>query len=191
MNKVHLRIELRSKRFFYISNYLKNNNLNGNIIDIGCKNGFLKRYLDDKNNYFGCDINPISNNDFIDIEDNNFNAYTYLLNKNPDIIILSEVLEHLGNFEQAIINISRMKNINLIITVPNPFRFWNMVSIYKSNWKENINKDFNNHIHSFTEKTLINLLVKYNFKIIFHDRIIKYPNFTIFSEQYIFIHGRN
>lgn len=90
------------------------NFLKGKILDVGCWNKDLKKYLTKDVEYIGIDIagNP---DVFVDLEkgkipfpDNSFNC-----------VICTDVLEHLNNIHQIFDELIRVSNRYLIISLPN------------------------------------------------------------------------
>ncbi|HRZ85790.1 MAG TPA: class I SAM-dependent methyltransferase [Candidatus Paceibacterota bacterium] len=94
----------------------------GSILDIGCMDDYLLKELNnqfgDKFEYSGIDDNP-------KLENNNIvkqNVEQISKNKKYDIIICTEVLEHLDNPVDAIKKLKRLSKRFILISVPNePF----------------------------------------------------------------------
>jgi SAM-dependent methyltransferase len=160
-----------------------------NVLDIGCGNGRLLDEINKKMKIPVCGIDlshsVIERNKRIypNYEFHHLDIQTDYLDKKYDIVICSEVLEHLENVEQAIINISKMVNRYLILTLPKGKIF-------------PIDKKVGHEKH-FSKSEIFHLLEKNGFKIIkyfewgfpFHT-IYKYlinvfPNLTLpeFAEK--------
>lgn len=94
-----------------------------------------------------------------------------LINQDPDIILLLEVIEHLMNPWQAISNLSKMskKGTTLILTTPNPF--WSVVRIKfllmnKFPMFEKSDLDDNHHVFTAWPHVLEKMLELNGFRII-------------------------
>ena len=108
-------------------------NENSKILDIGCGEGSTLLYLkNESNKLYGMDISE----EAIELSRNNLTDVTYFLgditkketlpDQKFDLIICSEVLEHITDDEIAIENISSLlkKGSYLIITVPHRKDYW-------------------------------------------------------------------
>ena len=90
----------------------------GTILDIGCMDDYLKSMLSKRYKYTGIDSEPLSTDGGIkklsieDLKDN----------EKFDIVIATEVLEHLKNPVDAMEKIKRLAKQCIVISVPNePF----------------------------------------------------------------------
>lgn len=90
----------------------------GKILDIGCMDDYLLKRLPKKFDYTGFDEEPLCENKKIikgKVED-------YLENKKYDIVLCTEVLEHLDDPVDVIKKIKRLSKRFVLISVPNePF----------------------------------------------------------------------
>ncbi len=86
----------------------------GTILDLGCMDDYLLKRLPQKFDYFGIDDNPLCNNSRIKkikVED--------LSKKDKfDIVIATEVLEHLDNPVQGIDKLKSLSKRFILISVP-------------------------------------------------------------------------
>ncbi|MDP3026551.1 MAG: methyltransferase domain-containing protein [Nanoarchaeota archaeon] len=90
----------------------------GAILDVGCMDDYLLKMLDRKFDYLGIDEEPLSDSERIKklrIEDIG-------KKKKYDIVIATEVLEHLENPVDAIKKFKKLSKKYILISVPNePF----------------------------------------------------------------------
>ena len=90
----------------------------GSIIDIGCMDDYLLKKLDNKFDYTGYDENPLCNNERI-IKGKVENLPK---NKKFDIVLCTEVLEHLDNPVKGIETLKHLSKKYILISIPNePF----------------------------------------------------------------------
>ena len=90
----------------------------GTILDIGCMDDYLLRKLPEKFEYTGLDENPLCDNSRII----KTTVENYQKNKKYDIVLATEVLEHLDNPIEAIQKLKSMSKRFVLISVPNePF----------------------------------------------------------------------
>lgn len=90
----------------------------GTILDMGCMDDYLLKRLPSKFDYVGYDENPLCNNSKI-IKDRVENIPK---NKKFDIILCTEVLEHLDDPVEAMRNLKKLSNRFILVSVPNePF----------------------------------------------------------------------
>lgn len=94
------------------------------VLDVGCSQPFLMQELAEMGKFkiSGCDVskNVIEDNKF---KFPQFNFYSFdivskKLEEKFDLVISSEVLEHLASWKKAIRNLTSMSNNYLLITVP-------------------------------------------------------------------------
>lgn len=156
---------------------LKKFNKNAKILDIGCSGGSLLKFLKKKGfkNLCGVDISKsaIKECKKKGIKAVLANAENTKLSGNQfDVIIASDILEHLKDDKKAILEWKRLlkKTGKLIIFVP-AFNFL---------WS---NHDLlNQHYRRYTLKSLKKLLKKNGFDI----KIASYWNFTLFFPSFIY-----
>ena len=99
-------------------------NKTGNVLDVGCYTAHLAELLDGKYKYFGLDIiklNPEIKN-FVQ-QDLNENTHLPFKNNFFDIVVCTEVLEHLYYPDKVATEISRVlkKDGLAVISLPNHF----------------------------------------------------------------------
>jgi len=187
--------ERRARRIFPLIRRFKNKK----ILDVGCATGYIGSELRKKGNYVvGIDITrkdidvakKILNEAYVfDIESSSVKT----LGKNFDVIIISEVLEHLFDPEGAIKRFLPLLKSGgvLLLTTPNIVHIYVrlkfMLGIF--NYKEEtvVNKS---HIHFFTRKSFMDMLKNLHLKIICENDVIC-PEFLRFILQFwpnIFAH---
>ena len=91
----------------------------GSILDIGCMDDYLSKKLSSKFDYFGFDDNLLckENNKIKKGKVENF-----IKNKKYDIVLCTEVLEHLDNPVETIEKLKKLTKRYILISVPNePF----------------------------------------------------------------------
>ena len=90
----------------------------GSILDIGCMDDYLLKRLPERFDYQGIDGNPLCKNEKI----KKIKVEQLEKNKKYDIVIATEVLEHLDNPVEAINKIKNFAKKYILISVPNePF----------------------------------------------------------------------
>ncbi len=116
------------------------------VLDIGCGEGFVITYLKNilpKTCFYGIDISPESieiakkNNSDTKFEAGNFTDpsqtdFNGTLGKNEfDLVICLEVLEHIPNFEAALVELQKINTDHYIFSVPNEpfFRLSNLLAL--------------------------------------------------------------
>jgi 2-polyprenyl-3-methyl-5-hydroxy-6-metoxy-1,4-benzoquinol methylase len=173
------------------------------VLDIGCGNGNISRYIGSKGHLVtGIDIsksaidkaielNEMKNVAFFNISAENLNS-----NQKFDLIICSEVIEHLNipeNVISTLKNLLKHKGV-LIVTVPNGFgprevlitkpiqwlkknkpSLFTVINNIKSKMGftgQTIQSDADDltHVQFFTKKSLTNLISKHNLKLINFDK---------------------
>jgi 2-polyprenyl-3-methyl-5-hydroxy-6-metoxy-1,4-benzoquinol methylase len=172
------------------------------VLDVGCAGGYLgKRVKDLGNEVSGIDISYVSIKEsekvldkafVVDIQEENFPFEANYF----DIVILSEVIEHLFFPEIALEKIKMVlkENGKLIITTPNLLVFSNRIRILFG-YFEYTEKGIiiPEHIRFFSHDSLVKFLKKNGFKVMRENNIIhpKIPEFlgnifpNLFSYQMV------
>ena len=153
--------------------FLKNKNTKTlSVLEIGCGSGFNINYFKDNFKEFdGCEFNL----DMLEIaKQNNPQSnitqgglpFDLKIDKKYDVIFLLDVLEHIQDDENSLIEIKKLLNPNgiLIITVPALQMLWSIHDVA------------NHHFRRYNVKTLKNLCKKSNLTI----KYISYFNFLLF-----------
>jgi SAM-dependent methyltransferase len=156
----------------------------GKVLDIGCRDGYLQTFLDQKHEYYGVDIvdsgaGTVKNLSLCDVT------------KEPlpfkdgffDNVVAGEFLEHISDFYSVVQELGRVLRPGgrIIITVPNLARFYyTSAVIRRKNYlrqftKETLDKP-DEHIHGFNEKLLASLLQHHGMESIYCDRVYNYHN---------------
>ena len=120
MGKFDHFIQDRILRFIRLKAILKilNKLPSGDILDIGCMDDYLLKSIPIRFNYIGYDENPLCNNPKI-IKDKVENITE---NKKFDIVMATEVLEHLSDPVDMIKKMKKLSKRFILISVPNePF----------------------------------------------------------------------
>lgn len=120
MEKVYAFIQTKFLRPIRVKAVLKilNKLPSGSILDVGCMDDYLLKRLPKKFDYFGVDSDPLCKNPrIIKSSIENFPK-----NKKYDIVICTEVLEHLPDPVAAIRKLKALSKRFILISVPNePF----------------------------------------------------------------------
>lgn len=121
------------------------------VLDIGCRDGGLRRYLHPDVRYQGIDIAPEFAAPDILIQD--ISAGLPFPDAGYDYVFCIEVLEHVPNPYHALSEIHRVLRDGgiLVLSVPNPYHvkeiIWNVVRV----------PDRQGHIYSWTRQTMTRL----------------------------------
>jgi 2-polyprenyl-3-methyl-5-hydroxy-6-metoxy-1,4-benzoquinol methylase len=154
--------------FMPMINKMKKYKKSGKVLDIGCSSGYLLKLA--KNNNFepyGVELNPNA------VKYGNDNHGLNILNKDLkvanfesnyfDIIVCSQLMEHIVNPENLLSEIHRVLKSDGILIIDSPnyaglmVKFWGKKwGGYQPQW----------HIWQFTPKSISNLLFKNNFNVI-------------------------
>jgi len=183
------------------------------ILDIGCGKGILGEAIkkEKKVVVYGVDISPTAIEEAkdkidkafcVDIEKDLKNWPSEVKNKKSDIIIISEVLEHLFYPEKLLENIKKLshRETEIIITVPNVLFWKNRLKILFGHFDyKNEGLMDRGHIHFFTWESLQSLLWQTGYHIISKNNFIPtrgtkllgklFPGF--FSYQFILLTSTN
>jgi len=146
---------------------------NSNILDFGCGDLRYKKYSDQTNNYIGLDV---KNSGF----DTNKKKYDILFdgkkipfeNKKFDLILMTEVLEHLETVEETLLEIHRVLKVSGKLLITTPFI-----------WPEHMKPyDF----QRYTSFGLKSLMEKIGFNIICQKKMIsnKYAIIEIINSEF-------
>lgn len=120
MGKIDTFIQTRILRPIRLNAILKilNKLPAGKIIDLGCMDDYLLKRLPKKFDYLGYDENPLCNNKKI----TKGKIENISQNKKFDIVMATEVLEHVDDPVEAIRNLKKLSKKYVLISVPNePF----------------------------------------------------------------------
>lgn len=190
IQRIFIQEKLRTKKAYvynkennyvvYTLNMLNNIVCKGdNILDIGCGDCRILRYIDEKNvNKFGVDVsadifpeeilNDIKNNNieisYIDLE---YQKLPYK-SKTMDVVISTETIEHILNTDNYISEINRvLKNKGkLLLTFPNintPISWFIQIFCDLPPFMSSRYKSI--HVRDFTLKIVKIILNKYGFKV--------------------------
>jgi 2-polyprenyl-3-methyl-5-hydroxy-6-metoxy-1,4-benzoquinol methylase len=130
------------------------------VLDVGCRDGSLRNYLDKSVVYYGIDIASEFKGENITIQD--ITQGTTFENDFFDYIFCIDVLEHVKNPFFVLDEINRIikKEGILILSVPNPYHFkeiiWNLFKI----------KDKQGHIFSWTRQAMQRLAEFCGFRLL-------------------------
>lgn len=142
-------------RIRLITKLIKKHNLHGKILDVGCGEGTLLESFNSKiNELYGMDISTIALNKVSSVAKDNITFLTGDISKKDslpsikfDVLICSEVLEHIENDAIAIENLNELLNPSghLIITLPYKKKYWTKHDEHAGHfrryeWDEIINK---------------------------------------------------
>jgi len=206
-NKVKL-YKPSKKRELKIAELLPTNIENKKILDIGCADGTFGIQLSKRGaKVYGVDISPlavgIAKKGLEDAFVVNLNNQKLpFLAKTFDLVVASEVIEHLHNPNNLLIEARRVLKDKgaLIITTPN-FLYWgNRIKFLLGNFKYEKSGMFDeSHVHFYTYRSLKRELEETRFKITKENhvyagsdtlKIIKDLNPSLFAYQFVFLSGK-
>jgi 2-polyprenyl-3-methyl-5-hydroxy-6-metoxy-1,4-benzoquinol methylase len=150
---------------------------NKQILDIGCHTGVLLNRLrqsaDDSSSYFGADLydNLEKEFDYIDFLkcDLNEKALDKVFNNNTfDVVILADILEHLVNPWEALLNIKKIlkPGANIAVSLPNSGHWFFRLKVLFGQINYESNGLFDRtHLRFFTKKTAKELILNQGYEI--------------------------
>ncbi len=149
------------------------------ILDVGCGNRYLKKYIPKEVNYIGIDIG--GNPDYVvDLEGDKLNKFK---DNQFFIVICIDVLEHLDNLHEIFDEICRVSKRFIIISVPNCWRVLKFIVQGNQDFKFYgipINKPVDRHKWFFNYEQALNFFEKRgeknNFKTKYHFQIPLHVN---------------
>lgn len=176
----------------YLSRYIKNKHLK--ILDFGCGSGTLSYYLASKGNLvIGTDIsndaikmNLISAK-YVGVEDNcHFISINNLFNKNKfknyfDMIICSEVIEHVKNDKGLIKKLNSLMKPKGILYVSTPS---NNAPLYRMGLLSKFDEKVG-HLRRYNYLSLEKLLHECNFKILQIHKVEGILRNSLFTNNYL------
>lgn len=170
-------VDTQKIRHQEVVDYIKSLNLSlsAKILDIGCGNGEILNRLHTLGykNLNGCDwIEPLATTKYlyeqIDLNNEFLNKYK---DEVFDIIICSDVLEHLENPALTLREMSRITNrdSNIVITIPNAWNLQERILFFlnanSSRYKSERNSAKHGHISFFTTEIIESLLDRANLHV--------------------------
>jgi ubiquinone/menaquinone biosynthesis C-methylase UbiE len=196
-NKTYDQIEkkIASRRFRYIAKYAKGEK----ILDIGCKDAIILKFLDRKVDYTGIDVCNITNrilkNKGIKVKNIDVSREKIPFpNKFFDTVIMGEIIEHLENPFFTLKEVKRvLKDDGVLIgTTTNTYNIQSFIYSFITKPKKS------GHLYTFKDEELANLLRYSGFEKIRIERIcsripfieINLPDkgiFKLFSTFFLFV----
>jgi SAM-dependent methyltransferase len=154
--------------FMPIIKKMKKYKKNGKILDIGCSSGYLLKLAKDSQfETFGVELNPnavkYGNENYglnilnKDLESANFDSSSF------DIIVCSQLMEHIVNPENLLNEINRVLKKDGILIIDSPNYAGLMVKFFGKKWG---GYQPQWHVWQFTPKSISELLSINNFKVI-------------------------
>ncbi len=166
------------------------------ILDLGCRDcALVEKYIHliDKENFFGVDIDEIAlevarGNGF-NVTHDEINAFLSNHTNKYNVVIISEVLEHLADPLHTIKLLSKVLTENgyVLITVPNAFRLKNRLKFIMGKAFE---EDYT-HLRWYNEEILNHYFESHQFKLIHFDYINSnylYLNKKLFANNILAIY---
>ena len=139
-----------------------------NVLDVGCGEGFTIQYLYDhypQIDFQGIDLSQKTiaiakeNNPYAKFSVGSITEIPYP-DSSFDLVICSEVLEHLENPEKALIELIRVSRRYLLLTVPN--EPWFRISSFLTGKYLTAWGNHPEHIQNWSKKSFLNFVQKYN-----------------------------
>ena len=110
-------MKISLNRVEFVTNKL--GKLNGDIIlDLGCRDMILKKFLEGHFEYFGIDHSDTKENNSDLINHNLENGMPENIKK-PDIIVALDVLEHIENIHLVFNQLFKISNKKIVVALPN------------------------------------------------------------------------
>ena len=145
---------------------------NKQVLDIGCDTGVLLNRLKEEvkglGNYIGADlVNNIEKEfqyiEFIQCNLNSRDLTKFFGNRNFDVVILADILEHLVDPWEALLNLKKFlkPNSNIVISLPNSGHWFFRIKVLFGQIDYMSNGLFDRtHLRFFTKKTAKELILK-------------------------------
>ncbi len=143
---------------------------NESVLELGCNNRILKRFLPKESKYVGVDYF----NKAADVK-HNLNRFPYPFENNSfDVIFCLQTLEHLENPFRALGEMKRISKNDIVLGIPNVFH-WRDIAInflkkYTKQW-------YGSHLFSFTWQNVDGLANRLSLKI------TNFDNYFIFMRE--------
>ena len=137
------------------------------LLDVGCGDATLTRYLDSSIEYYGIDVKTIANNWVVTV-DITKDVFPFKSNY-FDYVVCTEVLEHIDNHQNCLGEICRiLKPDGLLLgTIPNCLAFPRVVSFSETkNKKDNGIMVGKNHVVAFGYPEIRDLLSANSFNVL-------------------------
>lgn len=174
------------KRYNFYKKIIYKYKPNGNLLDIGCANGYFLKTMENKYSTYGVELNKyaaINAKKLLPkskIYNNDASNLFFLKSNFFDIITAFDVLEHIQNTEQTLKEIKRVLKSNglVIITVPNTSSLGHKLK--GNNWFGYRDKT---HVSVLSKNEWIRLFKKHDFEIvdIFYEGYFDIPYYTHFK----------
>ncbi|MCW3130382.1 MAG: class I SAM-dependent methyltransferase [Methanophagales archaeon] len=128
----------------------------GNVLDVGCGLGLLKKYLDNckVNRYIGLDVDGK-----IDVHGSVYDLP--FKDEIFDTVVMSEVLEHLEHPLDALREVKRVCKSRIILSVPNPYSVQQLYTIFVHRYS----LESENHILAFSDGEINRICHRLNLKL--------------------------
>jgi len=159
---------------------------NGNILDVGCGNGFFLHYMQKKGwNSLGIEPNSFARKNANSLKVKTKSNFSGLKKSSFDVIMLRYTLEHIPNPSSMLKKIKTylVKNGLLIVMVPNDFNPLQL-SAKKMGFKQWWVK-IPDHINYFNFKSLKQLLKKNYFDVVYQTTDFPMELFLLFGNDYV------
>lgn len=158
----------------------------GNVLDVGCGNGFFLRYMKTKGwGVLGIEPNPYARKNAFSLGVKTKPTFTGLKHSSFDVIMLRYTLEHLRNPSSMLKKIKKflVKNGLLIIMVPNDFNPL-QISVEKTGY-EQWWVSTPDHINYFNFKSLKQLLEKTDYDVVYQTSDFPMEMFLLMGNDYV------